>query len=168
MTTTSNISAKTHVFFSVLYLVQQISTDRSKGSQSLNKLIHTPPRARVRRPDSAPSPTQTGDHTRGLARALPAHERSRSRAARRAPHRGSPARRRPIGGTWHEIFANHRVREHAALAALGSRTDACPLGPRKKNGKAGGCRRPPLPGGQGTVAAKAMANRIYIKLTQAG
>ena len=101
MTTTSNISAKTHVFFSVLYLVQQISTDRSKGSQSLNKLIHTvhtshPPRARayvgrIRR--GTPSPTQTGDHTRGFARALPAHQRSR--AARRAPHR---AIRRGVDG----------------------------------------------------------------------
>jgi hypothetical protein len=56
-------------------------------------------------------------------------------------------------GTWHEIFANHRVRKHVALAAQDPYGRG-PIGPQKTKGKPGVPLLPPMAGQQAPWRAK--------------
>jgi hypothetical protein len=140
--------------------------------------FHTPAAAPRARNAVANTVTQIRDHTRArasassapaISRGTPADRRrqvtqtrdhTRSRAAPpRAAHRQSGVDRSAHQHMARDLCQPPRVREHVVLAALGARTDAAPNW--VCGGGKDGCRRC-LRGRQGTVAAKAKANRIYL------
>ena len=123
----------------------------------------TNPSLRLRGYRPAVSFTQVTVHT--LLRTPAGRFGRTSNVAPRAPHRTAPAVR-PASmdrhdGTWHEIFANHRVRKHVALAAQDPYGRG-PIGPQKKERKArGAAAAGRWQAGQAPWRAKATADRIH-------